>query len=86
MVTANMQLHPQFEEVVKQGVGTLNKVPIIWLELADCSGNSEAFIKSAHPSLEDLVFEYISLDYHELLMSSAGDQSESVLEHLITHP
>lgn len=84
MVTASMQLHPEFEDVIKQGVGTLNKVPIIWLELADCSGNSEAFIKTAHPSLEDLIFEYISLDYHELLMSSAGDQSESVLEHLIT--
>jgi quinone-reactive Ni/Fe-hydrogenase small subunit len=85
MVTASMHLHPGFEDVVKQGITTLNRVPIIWLELADCSGNSEAFIKTAHPSLEDLIFDYISLDYHELLMSSAGDQSESVLEHLITH-
>ena len=83
MVTASMHLHPNFEEVVRNGVKSLNKVPIIWLELADCSGNSEAFIKSTNPALEDLIFDYISLDYHELLMSASGDQSESILEDII---
>ena len=83
MVTANMKLHPNFEEVVEKGVKTLNKVPIVWLELADCSGNSEAFIKSTNPAIEDLIFDYISLDYHELLMSASGDQSESILEDII---
>ncbi|MCF6310395.1 MAG: hydrogenase small subunit [Sulfurimonas sp.] len=83
MVTANMKLHPNFEEVVEKGVKSLNKVPIIWLELADCSGNSEAFIKSTNPAIEDLIFDYISLDYHELLMSAGGDQSETILEDII---
>ena len=85
MVTATMQLHPEFEGLVKEGINTLNKVPIIWLELADCSGNSEAFIKSSHPGIEDLIFDYISLDYHELLMSASGDQSENALEDIITN-
>ncbi|QOY53841.1 hydrogenase small subunit [Candidatus Sulfurimonas marisnigri] len=83
MVTANMQLHPSFEQVVDNAVCNLNKVPIIWLELADCSGNSEAFIKSTNPAIEDLIFDYISLDYHELLMSASGDQSETILEDII---
>jgi len=83
MVTATIQLHPEFEGVVKDGINNLNRIPIIWLELADCSGNSEAFIKSSHPGIEDLIFDYISLDYHELLMSASGDQSESVLENII---
>ena len=83
MITANMKLHPKFEELVDKSVKTLNKIPIIWLELADCSGNSEAFIKSTNPSIEDLIFDYISLDYHELLMSASGDQSETVLEDII---
>ena len=83
MVTANMQLHPSFEQVVEKGIKSLNKVPIIWLELSNCSGNSEAFIKSTNPAIEDLIFDYISLDYHELLMSASGDQSESVLEDII---
>ncbi len=83
MVTATMQLHPEFEGVIKDGIDNLNRLPIIWLELADCSGNSEAFIKSSHPGVADLIFDYISLDYHELLMSASGDQSESVLENII---
>jgi len=83
MVTANMKLHPSFEQVVDNAVRNLNKVPIIWLELADCSGNSEAFIKSTNPAIEDLIFDYISLDYHELLMSASGDQSETILEDII---
>ena len=83
MVTANMQLHPNFEQVIEGALCNLNKVPIVWLELSDCSGNSEAFIKSANPSIEDLIFDYVSLDYHELLMSASGDQSETILEDII---
>lgn len=83
MITASMHLHPSYEETVKEGVAQLNKIPIIWLELADCSGNSEGFIKSAHPSVDDLILKYISLDYHELLMAASGDQSEKALDDVI---
>lgn len=83
MLTSSMQLNPAFQEVVEDGVKTLNKIPIIWLELSDCSGNSEAFIKSSNPVIEDLIFDYISLDYHELLMSASGDESETILEDII---
>ena len=83
MITANMRLGPEYENMVGQGLEQLNKIPIIWLELADCTGNSEGFIKSAHPKVEDLILKYISLDYHELLMAASGDRSESVLEGII---
>ncbi|MCJ7766568.1 MAG: hydrogenase small subunit [Thiovulaceae bacterium] len=83
MITANMHLHPDYEPLVSRGVEQLNKIPIIWLELADCSGNSEGFIKTAHPKMEDLILKYISLDYHELLMAASGDESESVLDSII---
>ncbi len=85
MITASMHLHPNFEESVKEGVAQLNKIPIIWLELADCSGNSEGFIKSAHPSVDDLILKYISLDYHELLMAGSGEQAETVLDNIIKY-
>lgn len=83
MITASMHLHPQFEGVVEEGVVQLNKIPIIWLELSDCTGNSEAFIKTSHPKVDDLILKYISLDYHELLMAASGDQSESALESIL---
>ncbi len=85
MITASMHLHPHYEESVKEAVTQLNKIPIIWLELSDCTGNSEAFIKTSHPKVDDLILKYISLDYHELLMAGAGDQSESALESILHH-
>ncbi len=85
MITATMNLHPGYEDVVKEGVAQLNKIPIIWLELADCSGNSEGFIKSSHPKIDDLILKYISLDYHELLMAGSGEQSETVLDDILKH-
>lgn len=83
MITAGMRLPNAYEGVVQSGIEQLNKIPIIWLELADCSGNSEGFIKSAHPKVDDLILKYISLDYHELLMAASGDQSETVLDGII---
>ena len=83
MITANLRLHPQYESKVSQGIKQLNKIPIIWLELSDCTGNSESFIKTAHPTVEELILDYISLDYHELLMAPSGDQSELSLDNII---
>lgn len=83
MITASMHLHPSYEETVKEGVASLNRIPIIWLELSDCTGNSEGFIKSAHPSVDDLILKYISLDYHELLMAASGDQSEKAMDAIL---
>ncbi len=83
MMTASLRLHPQYESTLQKAVKNLNKIPIIWLELSDCTGNSESFIKSSHPTVEDLILDFVSLDYHELLMAAAGDESENVLETTI---
>ncbi len=83
MITATMRLHPDFEPLVGRSVEQLNKIPIIWLELSDCTGNSEGFIKSFHPKVDDLILNYISLDYHELLMAASGDQSETALDAVL---
>lgn len=85
MITASMRLNPEYECLVNTGIEQLNKIPIIWLELSDCSGNSEGFIKTAHPKVDDLILKYISLDYHELLMAASGDQSENALDAIINN-
>ena len=83
MMTASLNLHPQYESSVTKAVKQINKIPIIWLELSDCTGNSESFIKSSHPTVDDLILDFVSLDYHELLMAAAGDDSENALEETI---
>ncbi|GKT11763.1 MAG: quinone-reactive Ni/Fe-hydrogenase small subunit [Thiomicrorhabdus sp.] len=83
MMTLNLNLPSEYDHLIHQGVQQMNKLPVIWLELADCSGNSEAFIKSVNPTIDDLILKFISLDYHELLMAASGPQSEHLLDQLI---
>lgn len=83
MMTLNLDLPPEFDHLVYQGIQHLNKVPVIWLELADCTGNSEGFIKSVNPTVDELILKFISLDYHELLMAASGPHSENRLDQLI---
>jgi quinone-reactive Ni/Fe-hydrogenase small subunit len=83
MMTLNLDLPAAYDQLVHQGIQQLNKIPVIWLELADCSGNSEAFIKSVNPTIDELILKFISLDYHELLMAASGPHSENRLDQLL---
>jgi hydrogenase small subunit len=51
-------------------------LPVIWLELQDCAGCTEAISRSQAPSVVNLVLSKISLDYQETLMAAAGFQAE----------
>lgn len=52
------------------------RLPIIWLELQDCAGCSEALIRSHSPTAVDLVLNKITVEYHETLSAAAGFQVE----------
>ncbi len=52
------------------------KVPFIWLHYQDCTGCSESFLRSSHPTAGDLLLDYVSLNYHENLTAAAGEASE----------
>ncbi|MCB9452891.1 MAG: hydrogenase small subunit [Anaerolineaceae bacterium] len=56
---------------------TKPRVPVIWLHFQDCTGCSEAITRSYNPSLERLILNDVSLDYHETLMAAAGHQAEA---------
>jgi hydrogenase small subunit len=49
---------------------------VIWLEFQDCAGCTEALTRSQSPTLGNLLFDSISLDYHETLFAAAGFQAE----------
>jgi len=51
--------------------------PVIWLHGQECTGCTESLLRSYHPTLESLILETISLDYHETLCVGAGKQAEA---------
>ncbi|HHL71383.1 MAG TPA: [Ni/Fe] hydrogenase small subunit [Bacteroidetes bacterium] len=50
--------------------------PVIWLHFQECTCCSESFIRSSHPIVADILFDYLSLDYTETLQAAAGHQAE----------
>jgi len=53
---------------------------VIWLSFQECTGCTEALARSHSPSLETLLFDLISLDYHHTLQAASGEAAEAARE------
>ena len=60
-------------------VAQLKRPSVVWLEFQDCTGCTETLLRTSRPSVDELIFNVISLDYHETLMPGAGKQAEHAL-------
>ena len=49
---------------------------VIWLSFQECTGCTESLTRSHAPTIEGLIFDQISLDYHHTLQAAAGDAAE----------
>jgi [NiFe] hydrogenase small subunit len=54
--------------------------PVVWLHFAECTGCSEATLRTMYPWIDQLVLEIISMEYHETVMAAAGQQAEDALQ------
>lgn len=63
-------------KLVAKALEAKPRLPVIWLELQDCAGCSEALTRSQSPTLTDLVLNKITVEYHETLSAAAGFQAE----------
>jgi len=80
-ITAMLALPSNFTPLMADAIKVVDRLPIIWLHMAECTGCSEALLRSAHPTIDSLIFDYISLEYHETLMAAVGWQAEENIEH-----
>jgi quinone-reactive Ni/Fe-hydrogenase small subunit len=83
--TATLMLPPMFAPLVAEATELMNRVPVIWIELQDCAGNSEALLRSSAPTVDELLFDVLSLEFHETIMAASGHQAEAQLEDAIHH-
>ncbi len=77
---AALMLPSSFTPLVAKAAELMNRVPVIWLELQDCAGNSEAILRSDAPTIDELILEILSLEFNETVMAAAGHQAEEQLE------
>jgi hydrogenase small subunit len=76
IVNGNLRSAYAPARLVAKALSEKPRLPVIWLELQDCAGCSEALTRSQSPTLGDLVLNKITVEYHETLSAAAGFQAE----------
>nr|WP_220272078.1 hydrogenase small subunit [Helicobacter didelphidarum] len=84
VVTASLGLPASFVPLTARAAELANRVPLIWLHMAECTGCSESLLRSEDPGIDSIIFDYVSLEYHETIMAASGYQAEKSLEDAIT--
>ncbi|MDE1950746.1 MAG: hydrogenase small subunit, partial [Burkholderiales bacterium] len=59
------------------GLARARRQSLIWLSFQECTGCTESLTRSPSPSLEDLIFDFVSLDYHHTLQAASGHAAEA---------
>jgi hydrogenase small subunit len=52
---------------------------VIWIQLQECTGCVESILRSADPSIGELILNIVSLDYSHTLMAASGTAAEDAL-------
>jgi len=73
----------------KQVAAALQQVKrpsVIWLQLQECTGCVESVLRTAEPTIGNLLLDLVSLDYSHTLMAAAGHAVESAKSALSLYP
>jgi hydrogenase small subunit len=91
LMAATLALPSAYAGKIATALAAATRLPVIWLEFQDCTGDTESFIRAGtnysdpyapgktDPSVLDLLLDFVSLDYHETLMAPSGTASEKSL-------
>ena len=79
-LTATMGLSSSFvPKVAEVFAAPTQRPPVVWLHFGECTGCSEAVLRTMYPWIDELVLEIVSLEYHETIFAAAGHQMEDNL-------
>src|SRR5690348_1343157 len=68
---------------VAHALAAVKRPSVVWLQLQECTGCVESVLRTADPTIGDLVLDLISLDYQHTLMAAAGEAAEQALQAAI---
>ncbi|MDE2295628.1 MAG: hydrogenase small subunit [Gammaproteobacteria bacterium] len=74
---ALMALPSWQSRALAEGLANARRQSVIWLSFQECTGCTESLTRSFAPTIEHLIFDLISLDYHETLQAVSGFAAEA---------
>ena len=72
-----LALPPSMIPRIAAAIENARRPSVIWLSFQECTGCTESLTRSESPTVEGLIFDAISLDYHHTLQAASGDQAEA---------
>ena len=75
-----MALPPSAATAIASALENARRPSVIWLSFQECTGCTESLTRSHAPSVEGLIFDAISLDYHHTLQAASGAAAEAARE------
>ena len=75
-MSSMLALGPARAQELADAIAGARRRSVIWLSFQECTGCIESLTRSHSPTLEDLIFDFISLDYSETLMAVSGEAAE----------
>jgi hydrogenase small subunit len=83
IMAASMGLPLSAAVKIAEAVTSTSRPPVIWLSGQECTGCTETLLRSTHPTVEHLLLNLISLDYHETLAAPCGNLTEEAKQKSI---
>jgi hydrogenase small subunit len=71
-----MALPASMAPAIARALENAQRPSVIWLSFQECTGCTESLTRSHSPTLENLIFDLISLDYHHTLQAASGSAAE----------
>jgi hydrogenase small subunit len=75
-----MALPPGAASAIAETLVKAMRPSVIWLSFQECTGCTESLTRSHSPTLENMIFDMISLDYHHTLQAASGYGAEKSRE------
>ena len=75
-----MALPPGAATAIAETLVKAKRPSVIWLSFQECTGCTESLTRSHTPTLENMIFNMISLDYHHTLQAASGYGAEKSRE------
>ena len=72
-----MALPPWMGPAMAEQLRNAPRPSVVYLSFQECTGCLESLTRSFAPTIENLIFNIISLDYNDTLMAASGDAAES---------
>ena len=69
---------------IARALETLTRPSVVWIQLQECTGCVESVLRTADPTIGNLLLDLVSLDYSHTLMAAAGGAAERALQAAMT--